>query len=118
MSVDDGRPSSADDALLAAFARANAENERRAKDYAEFFDAVGVKRDCPCCGNQSWNVVGGGVRSIPALIYVQDENVDPMNRPATGASLTIAAICKNCGFIRQHMESVYIEWKARGGVDE
>lgn len=101
--------------LERAFAKSEEDNERRSQEYGKFFDAMGVKRECPCCGGVDWNVIGGGMHSIPALIYVEDTKVDPRNRPATGASLTIVAACKKCGFLRQHLESAFLAWSAGHG---
>ncbi len=67
----------------------NAVEEIDLKDLLLFFDAK-VSPQCPLCQHDQWEVPSSNGMVI-GLGY-------------------ISAICKNCGFVRQHSEDVVREW--------
>lgn len=82
----------------------------------EYFDSVGVKNDCPACGQSQWfldpDIEGPGTGAV----QVRADRVDKQN--VRSSLLYVLVICRNCGFIRQHARSLIVEWvRARQGGD-
>jgi len=75
---------------------------------AEFFEDVGVKKQCPACDAEGWIVPpdtegdGTGVLRFRA---------DGNDKDKLKSGLTyVYVICRNCGFIRPHTRAQIVRW--------
>lgn len=75
---------------------------------AQFFKDVGVKPECPACGQEGWilppDTEGDGTG---VLRFRADAN----DKEKLRSGLTyIYVICRNCGFLRPHTRAQIVRW--------
>ncbi len=80
------------------------------EDVSAFLNAVGVIAECPSCRKNSWAIGLDKVMLLakPELIYEEFPG-DPKHYE------TVVVICDNCGYVRNHLKDVILEWKQKNG---
>jgi hypothetical protein len=83
----------------------------------EYFDSVGVKKECPACGRDQWFLHENTEQEGTGAIRMRTDGVSLENLRTS--LIYVFAICENCGYIRQHARPMIVRWaKARQGGGE
>jgi hypothetical protein len=73
-----------------------------------FFEERGVARPCPACGHDTWRLLDDDgadrYKKHYAIVRIQPDAPRPLS--ANDLMFTDVLICRNCGFVRMHAESV------------
>jgi len=83
----------------------------------EYFDSVGVKRECLACGHDRWFMHSNTEREGTGVVRTREDGVDL--EKLKSSLIYVFAICENCGYLRQHARPMIVRWaRAREGGDE
>lgn len=84
----------------------------------EYFESVGVKKECPACGHDRWYLHSNTEREGTGVVRMREDGVDL--EKLKSSLIYVFAICDNCGYMRQHARPMIVKWakERRGGGEQ
>lgn len=78
------------------------------EDVADFLNSVGVLAECPSCRAAAWSI------GIDGVMLLAKPEVFHEALPGNPKHYeTVVVVCDNCGYVRNHLKDVILEWKQK-----